>query len=1388
MGEPDGQVREAPADPHFADTDRFELRGRIGQGGMGVVFRVFDRELGREVALKTLLRPGPEQLYRVKREFRSRAGLSHPNLLDLHDLFAEGEQCFFTMELLAATDFMTWVRGLSFSDRTRNSDEVPIGLDDEDEETSTMSSAQSEALRASMMASMNAGMKGAPAGHEVGPDTNLDSGVGRSASSLTRARKPKPIDEEGEARLRPALVQLVQGLRALHEFGTVHRDVKPGNVLVTSEGRVVLLDFGVALERDDQADEHEPSESGIGKRSQIVGTIAYMAPEQALGEEVSGAADLYAVGVMLYQALTGTLPFAGRMSEVLRAKAEQQPPLPQIVTPGVPEDLARLAMELLATDPAARPSASEVLARLEGDADASAASDSLIGATIPTRRLGPNLGFIGRAHELAELERGYRRVVDEGRAIQVHTHGLSGIGKSMLLRKFLTPLRGRAETLVLRSRCDPQESVAYNAFDAAIDALARRLANLAREVADALVPEHAHALIRVFPVLGRVKALAEAPKPKLEPDAFDLRRQAFEALRELLDRLARRETVVVWLDDLHWGDRDSIPLFDMLSGPGPDDEPPPACLWLLSYRDEGETSPLLAHLRVARGLPDAIDLPLRPLGPDEVEALAEQVFAAHQAELDEAHRRAGVEAIVEQSGGNPFIVEEFARFLAEGGLGEPGDSGVRRAAGKSEVALDWVGIVRTRLEQLAPAERTLLELLAVAGRPIERDRILQAAGLGSGARTRLAGLRDAALLRSISSDHLAGAGSSGVSLALYHDRVRQAVLQGIEGSTRSERHRALAETLEQSGSDDYETLAHHFAAAGLDYRERALDYSIRAAERAMTSLAFDRASELFAHALALLDTLPSRKAERPKLLREFGDAQANLGRLPEAAARYLEAASLIGGRVTDNAEVRQLSLRAGELYIKAGLLGEGWRVMRELLAAFDVKVPTSPIQAMLGANWRRARFVLRKLDVDRPAAPSSPEALVRLDVLWTASTSLAMVNHTLSDAFRTMVLAEFAKLGPSARCRALAIEVAMETHVGGVFDSSAKRLLDQCERLSKRTQNRYDEAWRLLAVATVEFTHGRWRACAQACEQADTIFRDECTGAAWERSTVAVYHWFALAWLGELAQLHERLDDFISDAEAREDVFGLVEAYTGQVVLAWLARDQVDLARERAEAGMARATAQETRGDRRWPEQSYRRQHYCDLMASTHVALYRGEPFEAWQAVLGQWKDMNSAFFIALRTVGLEIRFARARVALAIAELFARDPELARARLYALDRHLADEWNQASLLADVRAQIKVIRKDANRFGQPMADLLDAGIDAIEGRREGAQRLLDAAVRGFDAVDMGLHRACARFALGELLGGDEGAAMQGIAGDWMRGEGVVDVRRMAGAQAVGFGLF
>ena len=150
-----------------------------------------------------------------------------------------------------------------------------------------------------------------------------------------------------------ALRQLIAGVSALHSRGKLHRDIEPSNVLVTPEGRVVILDFGLIAEL---APQHAGEESYVSG-----GTPAYMAPEEAAGGAPSEAGDWYAIGVTLYEALTGTLPFDGRVTELFVHKRTIDPPPPAQVAPDVPAALSTLCMGLLCRDPAQRLSGSDAL-------------------------------------------------------------------------------------------------------------------------------------------------------------------------------------------------------------------------------------------------------------------------------------------------------------------------------------------------------------------------------------------------------------------------------------------------------------------------------------------------------------------------------------------------------------------------------------------------------------------------------------------------------------------------------------------------------------------------------------------------------------------------------------------------------------------------------------------------------------------------------------------------------------------------------------------------------------------------------------------------------------------------------------------------------------------
>jgi serine/threonine protein kinase len=296
---------------------RYELRQELGHGATGRVFEAFDRKTNGIVALKTLISMDAESLFRLKHEFRSLANLEHPNFVRFGELSCEAGQWFFTMERVYGTDFIGYVRR-----------PAPDGQGPRDDPT-----AQTSGVRAR-------------------------SGRGDGL-------------ETDEGRLRHALAQLVEALSVLHEGGRIHRDVKPSNVLVTTEGRVVLLDFGLI--------------TGFGSEAEMSGTPAYMPPEQIGGDKLTPAADFYAVGVMLFAALKGELPFRGKTNEILQAKLMEEAPTDLGLL--APEDLRALCLALLVREPSARPTIEGIRARL-----------GLVAPAAPAREV-----FVGRETELGQL-------------------------------------------------------------------------------------------------------------------------------------------------------------------------------------------------------------------------------------------------------------------------------------------------------------------------------------------------------------------------------------------------------------------------------------------------------------------------------------------------------------------------------------------------------------------------------------------------------------------------------------------------------------------------------------------------------------------------------------------------------------------------------------------------------------------------------------------------------------------------------------------------------------------------------------------------------------------------------------------------------------------------
>jgi hypothetical protein len=602
-------------------------------------------------------------------------------------------------------------------------------------------------------------------------------------------------------RLGIALPQLATGLIALHHAGKLHRDIKPSNVLVAEDHRVVLLDFGLVLDTDLLTSvEHTEATSG---------TPAYMSPEQGGGQPLGPASDWYSVGVMLYEALAGRVPFKGTYLEVLTAKRSGDVPPPSTIAPGIPQYLDELCRDLLRLDPQARPTADAILQRLGGSAP-----------RIPSVS-SPASPFVGRDRHLHVLRDAFDASV-AGEQTTICVQGASGAGKTALIRAFVEQLRDQVpDLLVLTGRCYQRESVPYKGVDSLVDALHRYLSRLDAAEIDALLPRDIAAAEQLFPVLrdlGDLMRMRRRVVPALVPDQQELRRRAFATVRELLVRLAERTKLVIVIDDLQWGDVDSAELLeDVLRKP---DAPP--LLFIAAYRsDAAETSPFV---HAFRGRVTARDLAVEPLTPAESRYLALQLLGNNVVDPVEI-----ANLVAEESGGSPFFINELVRAFVMAG-----PSALRRGTGAGEDRDATIReVLQVRLQRLEPAALGLLQMISVHARPILRAPLHRALSGGEFEKT----------LTTLAVQHLIRTRETaeGETVEPYHDRIAEAAISMLNENELRQRHAQLATALEKFEADA-ELIADHLLAAGL--YGRAAVYVERAADKAAAAVALDRAARL----------------------------------------------------------------------------------------------------------------------------------------------------------------------------------------------------------------------------------------------------------------------------------------------------------------------------------------------------------------------------------------------------------------------------------------------------------------------------------------------------------------------------------------------------------------
>jgi hypothetical protein len=1058
-----------PVDTALA-SGRLVIRRRIGEGGMGVVYEAYDSERKAPVALKTLSRLNASNVYRLKNEFRALADVRHPNLIALHELFAQDDMWFFTMELIGGVRFDAWVR----------------------------------------------------------PDGVLQ-----------------------EARLRAALRQLLAALEAIHAAGKTHRDIKPSNVLVNAEGRVVVLDFGLVAAPEigtvgQTVDEHA-----------ISGTPEYMAPEQAAGDAATRASDFYAVGVMMFEALTGRLPFEGHSGAILAAKQNEEPPRVSSVrvkSERVP-DLEALCMQLLSREPTERPNAS-TLRELLGEQESSFGSGLGRDST-------PEAPLLGRDDARQALRDAYRLTLG-GTPVALLVSGESGMGKTAVVEAFLRELRAEGEAFVLSGRCYERENVPYKGLDAVVDELSRHLRKLQPQRAAALLPRDVFALARLFPVLDRVAVVADAPKKHIaDPQA--LRARAFDAFGELIARIRDRQPLVIFVDDLQWTDRDSVQLLRHLILHGA----PVPILFIGAHRSEnaGENALLQSIVEAARNSRGISfrALALARLEQGALEALALRWLEDRSPQTDD-DKPGMAQALAREALGSPFLVSVLARaaLMQEDSARPP--------------SLDEA--LAMQVKALPDRAERLLSLLALAGEPLPIAVAADAAGLEDGH-------GEVDLLRAERLARFSSDASGARLLECYHDKIRERVVRSLDERKTRLLAAQLVRALLATRDADPELLSRCLDTAG--EREAAADQAAFAAARAMQALAFDRAAQLYERAL---DRCHSDDKKREHKLRlGLAEALAHGGRGVASAEAYLAA--------RDSAapdEAAALARKAAEQYLLCGRLERGREIVDEALRPLGIRMPLTTRAAIRSLALQRLRLRLRGFGFTA-RAQHDPQALIKLDALRKVAHCLVRTDPIRSVDFATRCTLLALQEGHAVE---LARSLNWEVMLGGLVGSStehADQIMRKQTDLCERTRDPLANEW-------LHYSRGIHRMFRYAqLEQALADF-DHCLKLnAATASNIATYdrlwiHWqrgMAFNLQGRFVELERLAQAQLENAWLRGDL-AAVPSWAWLSAVAHVALDEPE--RARIEIERARAA---------WRSDEVTLQDMSLLLGEVAAALYRGE-------------------------------------------------------------------------------------------------------------------------------------------------------------------------------------
>ena len=669
-------------------------------------------------------------------------------------------------------------------------------------------------------------------------------------------------------------IGLCRSLAHLHGRGIVHRDLTPTNVVLRDDDRVVLIDFGLACESPGAHGRESIEMAGL-----FQGTVSYVAPEQCRGGRVDARADLYALGCVLYELVTGVRPFLGRdPRELIEHHLHTAPVAPSAHVMAVPKDLDALIMRLLAKRPRDRPgSADEVavaLARITGDADAVAswAGDDVV------RSEGFCLyapEFVGREGELAHFDEWLNRL-QQKRGARLLVRGETGVGKTFLLGEIAHRARARGLRVTTGASSSPSAASTSVGGEWISDArpfgllrpMLKACADLARTAGANTIRAVAHAyadvLSTIEPAFVSVSGLA-ASEMTLSPEAARVR--ALEAVRALIVTLPVLGPTVLILDDLQWADDLSLQIVRSL---GAEDLRDIGLLIVCAVRSDGPKL-VLGDDTNSQLLPPLQDFEIRTIVAD---------ILGHDPD-GQGDELAGL--VVPVSNGNPFFASEYLRAAVHDGLLErrrgrwslSSRGRVEVEAGRARPPPPSLrDIAGRRVRALSAEARSILQLASTLGSECEIDVLLAAAHRDEAATLRaLAELEAHAIVTRVSP----------TIVRIEHQALRDSAYSAMDSDVARATHRAAAEALKSADEERYRfVLGHHFLLAGDE--TAAFECFAEAGRRALASGFIGEACEQLRRACELQEARPGlleQGSERVALWRRYGEALAGRGHMDQ---------------------------------------------------------------------------------------------------------------------------------------------------------------------------------------------------------------------------------------------------------------------------------------------------------------------------------------------------------------------------------------------------------------------------------------------------------------------------------------------------------------------------